>query len=68
VSHELFDVIRELLQEVNMTPADVAENLTLKSVDDDAHSCLTSLVRELQEAKMRMASQGNVEGEQGETQ
>ncbi|PUZ66671.1 hypothetical protein GQ55_3G347900 [Panicum hallii var. hallii] len=66
VSHELFDAVRELLQKVNMTPADVAENLTLKSVDDDAHSCLTNLVRELQEARMRMASQGNGEDEQDE--
>ncbi|KAF8659642.1 hypothetical protein HU200_058401 [Digitaria exilis] len=53
VSHEFFDHVRELLQEVNMTPADVAENLTLKSVDDNATSCLASLVRELQEAKKK---------------
>ncbi|OEL27434.1 AAA-ATPase ASD, mitochondrial [Dichanthelium oligosanthes] len=63
VSHELFDDIRELLQEVNMTPADVAENLTRKSVDDDAHSCLASLVRELQEAK-KMANGENGQDEQ----
>ncbi|KAF8666523.1 hypothetical protein HU200_053639 [Digitaria exilis] len=66
VSHELFDDVRELLQEVNMTPADVAENLTLKSVDDNATSCLVSLVRELQEAtkKKKIATSGGNGGKE----
>lgn len=41
-SHELFDTVRELLEEVDMTPADVIEQLTPKSRDDDAGSCLAA--------------------------
>ncbi|KAJ1264851.1 hypothetical protein BS78_08G033500 [Paspalum vaginatum] len=66
VSHELFDDVRQLLQEVNITPADVAENLTPKSADDDAHSCLAALVKELQEAKEKMANRGKGQDEQEE--
>uniref|UniRef100_A0ACD6A692 Uncharacterized protein n=1 Tax=Avena sativa TaxID=4498 RepID=A0ACD6A692_AVESA len=49
--HELFAAIGALLQEVDMTPADVAENLTPKSADDDADSCLRGLVAALEKAK-----------------
>ncbi|CAM0876948.1 unnamed protein product [Alopecurus aequalis] len=49
--HELFAAIGALLQEVDMTPADVAENLTPKSADDDADSCLRGLVTALEKAK-----------------
>ncbi|CAM0876953.1 unnamed protein product [Alopecurus aequalis] len=49
--HELFAAVGALLQEVDMTPADVAENLTPKSADDDADSCLRQLVATLEKAK-----------------
>jgi hypothetical protein len=49
--HELFADVGALLQEVDMTPADVAENLTPKSADDDADSCLRGLVAALEKAK-----------------
>ncbi|KAL6894275.1 hypothetical protein ACP4OV_008373 [Aristida adscensionis] len=63
-SHELFGAIGDLLSEVEMTPADVAENLTPKSPDDDADSCLADLVEALREAKEKKASGGD--GEQDE--
>ncbi|XP_047088879.1 AAA-ATPase At3g28580-like [Lolium rigidum] len=49
--HELFATVGALLQEVDMTPADVAENLTPKSINDDADSCLRGLVAALEKAK-----------------
>uniref|UniRef100_A0A0A9D4C7 AAA+ ATPase At3g28540-like C-terminal domain-containing protein n=1 Tax=Arundo donax TaxID=35708 RepID=A0A0A9D4C7_ARUDO len=65
-SHELFGAVGELLREVDMTPADVAENLTPKSVDDDADSCLAALVKALEEAKEKKASGGDAQDEQDE--
>jgi hypothetical protein len=55
--HELFGSVGALLQEVDMTPADVAENLTPKSADDDANSCLRRLVAALEKAKGRSNDQ-----------
>uniref|UniRef100_A0ACD6A717 Uncharacterized protein n=1 Tax=Avena sativa TaxID=4498 RepID=A0ACD6A717_AVESA len=49
--HELFATVGALLQEVDMTPADVAENLTPKSAHDDADSCLRELVAALEKTK-----------------
>lgn len=52
--HRTFETIRGLLEEVNMTPADVAENLMPKSVDDHGHhadTCLESLIQALNVAK-----------------
>jgi hypothetical protein len=49
--HELFAAVGALLQEVDMTPADVAENLTPKSGDDEVDSCLRGLVAALEKAK-----------------
>ncbi|XP_020415699.1 AAA-ATPase At3g28510 [Prunus persica] len=43
-SHESFGSIERLLGEINMTPADVAENLMPKSDTGDADSCLKSLI------------------------
>ncbi|GJN23252.1 hypothetical protein PR202_gb10886 [Eleusine coracana subsp. coracana] len=66
-SHELFDAVRELLQEADMTPADVAENLTMKRVDDDVQSCLEGLVKELRAAKEKKAeSKAKEQDEQDE--
>ncbi|CAL5066620.1 unnamed protein product [Urochloa decumbens] len=49
--HPLFGAVEEMLREVEMTPADVAENLTPKGPGDDADWCLAALVKALQEAK-----------------
>ncbi|KAJ6823029.1 AAA-ATPase ASD, mitochondrial-like [Iris pallida] len=58
-SHRTFETIRGLMEEVNITPADVAENLMPKSVDDhdhDAETCLESLIQALNVAKEEAAS------------
>ncbi|CAH2040428.1 unnamed protein product [Thlaspi arvense] len=52
-SHDLFETIRRLLEETEMTPADVAENLMPKSEEADPETCLQSLVKALEEAKER---------------
>ncbi|KAI3736539.1 hypothetical protein L2E82_26375 [Cichorium intybus] len=50
-SHDLFPSISRLLEETNMTPADVAENLMPKSDEEDAESCLLDLIKALNNAK-----------------
>ncbi|KAI9174930.1 hypothetical protein LWI28_024846 [Acer negundo] len=50
-NHPMFDTIQRLLEETNMTPADVAENLMPKSPSDDVDKCLSSLIQALQETK-----------------
>lgn len=50
-SHNLFVTIGQLLEETNMTPADVAENLMPKSSSEDAKICLLNLIQALEEAK-----------------
>ncbi|TKW30947.1 hypothetical protein SEVIR_2G072700v4 [Setaria viridis] len=50
-AHPLFDAVAALLREVDMTPADVAENLTPKGPGEDADSCLAALVDALEKAK-----------------
>jgi hypothetical protein len=62
--HQLFDAVGELLREVEMTPADVAENLTPKCLEDNPDSCLAALVKALEEAKEKEASGGNDRDEQ----
>uniref|UniRef100_A0A0D9WWF6 AAA+ ATPase domain-containing protein n=1 Tax=Leersia perrieri TaxID=77586 RepID=A0A0D9WWF6_9ORYZ len=52
-AHQLFDEVRTLLGEVDMTPADVAEYLTPKGPGDNADTCLAELVRELEKAKAK---------------
>lgn len=49
--HHLFDTIKTLLDETNVSPADVSENLMPKSSEDDAHTCLASLVEALKASK-----------------
>ncbi|KAD6453706.1 hypothetical protein E3N88_08412 [Mikania micrantha] len=53
-SHESFATIGRLLEETNMTPADVAENLMPKSAEEDAESCLNGLIKSLENAKQEM--------------
>ncbi|KAK0588333.1 hypothetical protein LWI29_038206 [Acer saccharum] len=50
-NHPMFDTIQRLMEETNMTPADVAENLMPKSPSDDVDKCLSSLIQALQETK-----------------
>ncbi|CAK8533580.1 unnamed protein product [Lathyrus sativus] len=50
---ELFPVIEKLLGEINMTPADVAENLMPKSVTEDYESCLKNLIQSLEIEKKK---------------
>ncbi|XP_030521417.1 AAA-ATPase At3g28580-like isoform X3 [Rhodamnia argentea] len=50
-THPMFDMVRRLMSEVNVTPADVAENLMPKSPTDDAEICLSRLIQALEEAK-----------------
>ncbi|KAK1578485.1 hypothetical protein Q3G72_030639 [Acer saccharum] len=47
----MFDTIQRLMEETNMTPADVAKNLMPKSPSDDIDKCLSSLIQALQETK-----------------
>jgi hypothetical protein len=49
--HPRFDAVAALLREVDMTPADVAENMTPKAPGEDADSCLAALVEALEKAK-----------------
>nr|XP_043614896.1 AAA-ATPase ASD, mitochondrial-like [Erigeron canadensis] len=50
-THELFDKVRKLLDEVEITPADVAENLMPKTSPPDAEGCLMSLIEALEKTK-----------------
>ncbi|KAJ0817055.1 putative AAA+ ATPase domain, ATPase, AAA-type, core, AAA-type ATPase domain-containing protein [Helianthus annuus] len=50
-THDLFERISELLGEVEMTPADVAENLMPKTSPPDTERCLKSLIGALEAAK-----------------
>jgi len=55
--HELFGQIGQLLEETDMSPADVAENLMpmSKKKKRDANACLESLVEALKQAKEEAA-------------
>ncbi|KAK4603927.1 hypothetical protein RGQ29_012441 [Quercus rubra] len=50
-SHPLLVTIGHLLEETNITPADVAENLMPKSLNDDAETCLKKLIEAIKTAK-----------------
>ncbi|KAI3692181.1 hypothetical protein L6452_31991 [Arctium lappa] len=50
-SHEMFATIGRLLEETNMTPADVAENLMPKSDEENGEICLNNLIKSLEDAK-----------------
>ncbi|XP_023770569.1 AAA-ATPase ASD, mitochondrial [Lactuca sativa] len=51
-SHDLFPSISRLLEETNMSPADVAENLMPKSADiKNAENCLKDLIKALENVK-----------------
>ncbi|KAG7559097.1 P-loop containing nucleoside triphosphate hydrolase [Arabidopsis thaliana x Arabidopsis arenosa] len=52
-SHDLYGDIGRLLEEVDVSPADVAENLMPKSDEDDVDICLRRLVKSLEEEKKK---------------
>ncbi|KAG7626920.1 AAA-type ATPase N-terminal domain [Arabidopsis thaliana x Arabidopsis arenosa] len=52
-SHDLYGEIGRLLEEVDVSPADVAENLMPKSDEDDADICFRRLVKSLEEEKKK---------------
>ncbi|KAJ4824910.1 hypothetical protein Tsubulata_007223 [Turnera subulata] len=66
-SHDLFDRIGQLLDEVNMTPADVVEHLMPKTPDGDAQTSLESLIQALEIAKeaQKLAAVKEEEKKQG---
>ncbi|KAG4958782.1 hypothetical protein AAZX31_13G051500 [Glycine max] len=51
-SHQLFPKIEKLLEETKMTPADVAENLMPKSLDEEVDTCLHNLIQALERSKV----------------
>ncbi|KAL3504785.1 hypothetical protein ACH5RR_034626 [Cinchona calisaya] len=50
-SHDLYFNIGRLLDETNMTPADVAENLMPKASGEDADICLERVIKAIEKAK-----------------
>ncbi|PHT91817.1 hypothetical protein T459_06930 [Capsicum annuum] len=50
-THSLFQEIQPLLEEVNMSPCDVAENLIVKNTSGGTEICLNNLIHPLKEAK-----------------
>ncbi|KAJ1443695.1 P-loop containing nucleoside triphosphate hydrolase [Sesbania bispinosa] len=57
-SHNLFPTIGNLLEVTNVTPADVAENLMPKSVNEDVESCLENLIQALEMKKVEEGEEG----------
>ncbi|GFP79963.1 probable mitochondrial chaperone bcs1-b [Phtheirospermum japonicum] len=51
--HVLFESVEKLIGEVEITPADVAENLMAKSAKEGPEQCLLNLIRTLGEFKSR---------------
>ncbi|CAL1392029.1 unnamed protein product [Linum trigynum] len=47
-THPLFEVVRGLLEKTKVSPADVAESLMQKAVEEDAEICLNRLIRDLE--------------------
>ncbi|KAI8528407.1 hypothetical protein RHMOL_Rhmol12G0146800 [Rhododendron molle] len=55
-AHPLFDMIRRLIGETKITPADVAEALMRKSPREDVEKSLSKLIQALEEAKKEAAT------------
>ncbi|CAH1453295.1 unnamed protein product [Lactuca virosa] len=70
-SHDLFSPISRLLEETNMSPADVAENLMPKSSQENAESCLNHLIKVLtnskEEARLKAVEDSRVKASQSES-
>ncbi|GLT43373.1 hypothetical protein SLA2020_173260 [Shorea laevis] len=68
-SHPLFEKIGELLEVTEMTPADVAENLTPKKLGGAVETCLEAVIHALEIAKeARRVKAQKEEEEQKETE
>ncbi|KAK4272042.1 hypothetical protein QN277_020645 [Acacia crassicarpa] len=65
-THDLFPRIEELLKETEMTPADVAENLMPKSLEEDERSCLQRLIEALETAKQEAQKKAEAKKKAGE--
>ncbi|MCE0482488.1 hypothetical protein HAX54_041285 [Datura stramonium] len=52
-THPLFQQIQGLLEEVNVSPCDVAEHLMLKNASGGPQICLDNLIQALKEAKKK---------------
>ncbi|KAK1432835.1 hypothetical protein QVD17_09737 [Tagetes erecta] len=63
-THELFERVRELLEETEMTPADVAENLMPKTSPPDQEGCLRGLIGALEKTKEEAEMKKKVEEEE----
>ncbi|KAI8533824.1 hypothetical protein RHMOL_Rhmol10G0039800 [Rhododendron molle] len=61
-SHDLFGTIRELLEQRNMSPADVAESLMHKTLSRDVETCLKNLIQALKNAKEVETLEGEEKG------
>ncbi|XP_023739470.1 AAA-ATPase At3g28580 [Lactuca sativa] len=70
-SHDLFSPISRLLEETNISPADVAENLMPKSSQENAESCLKHLIKVLnnskEEARLKAMEDSRVKASQSES-
>ncbi|KAF6151413.1 hypothetical protein GIB67_020637 [Kingdonia uniflora] len=64
-SHDLFETIRQLFDETQITPADVAENLMPKTVNGDAETSLKNLIEAFENVKeeTRLKAQKEVKDE-----
>ncbi|CAI9109326.1 OLC1v1009129C1 [Oldenlandia corymbosa var. corymbosa] len=58
-SHPLFGEIRQLLEENDVSPCDVAENLMPKTDSGDAQHCLMKLVEAIKTAKLEKEKSGD---------
>lgn len=65
--HPLFQTVEKLIGEVEITPADVAENLMPKSPTANPEQCLLNLIQALEEAKNRRNTKPTKEEEKQET-
>ncbi|KAG8369453.1 hypothetical protein BUALT_Bualt14G0015300 [Buddleja alternifolia] len=52
-SHKAFEQIRLLFQEIDISPADVAENLMEKSAENSVDECMENLIKALHKAKSK---------------
>ncbi|CAI9782820.1 unnamed protein product [Fraxinus pennsylvanica] len=59
-SHYLFSRICSFLEEIKITPADVAESLMPKTVPVDAESCLQDLILALEGAKKQAGTENHM--------
>lgn len=64
-SHDLFGTIRELLEQSELTPADVAECLMPKTLSRNVETCLQNLIQALKNAKEDETREGEEEEEDG---